>query len=118
LAAGLALVIGLTLFQPSADPISAPQVAQESSLPGELVQMRRLSTALETSLREKRQGAVNTLALEELVLMENELGWLDMRLTSQPGDLELWQRRVEILGDMNRLYSRNHWQNQIRLTSL
>jgi hypothetical protein len=94
------------------------ETTQESSLPGELVQIRRLSAALESSLRDKRQGAVSTLALEELVLMENELGWLDMRLGSQPGDLELWQRRVEILGDMNRLYSRNHWQNQIRLTSL
>ncbi len=118
LAAGLVLVVGLTLFQPSADPVSAPEVAQASSPAGELVQMRRLSAALEASLRDKQQGAVSTLALKELVLMENELGWLDMRLGSQPGDLELWQRRVEILGEMNRLYSRNHWQNQIRLTSL
>ena len=118
LAAGLALVVGLTLFQPASDSVPMPEIAQESSLPGELVQVRRLSAALETSLREKQQGAVSTLALEELVLMENELGWLDMRLASQPGDLELWQRRVEILGDMNRLYSRNHWQNRIRLTSL
>lgn len=122
LAAALALVIGMTLFQPAnqpaSDSVAMPETARESSLADEMVQMRRLSAALEASLRDKQQGAVSTLALEELVLMENELGWLDMRLASQPGNLDLWQRRVEILGDMNRLYSRNHWQNQIRLTSL
>lgn len=118
LAASLALVVGLTLFQPVVETMPGPGIPQESAPSSELVQMRRLSAALEANLRDNQQGAVSTQALEDLVLMENELGWLDMRLAGQPGNLELWQRRVEILGDMNRLYSRNDWQNQMRLTSL
>jgi hypothetical protein len=118
LAASLALVVALAVFQPSMDETRISSVAQAPNSSSELDQIRRLSAALEANLRDQQQGRVSTQALEDLVLMENELGWLDMRLAGQPGDLELWQRRVEILGDMNQLYSQNHWQNQMRLTSL
>ncbi len=118
LAAALALAVGIGVFTtPSTQP---PALDTASSTPAstELIQVRQLSALLEARLRQQQVGAVSTGALESLVYLENELGWLDIRLASQPGDLELWQRRIELLDEMNRLYSRNHWQTQMKLTSL
>lgn len=118
LAAALALAVGIGVFNTPSTPPPAPETASSTPAGTELIQVRQLSALLEARLRQQQVGAVSTGALESLVYLENELGWLDIRLASQPGDLELWQRRVELLDEMNRLYSRNHWQTQMKLTSL
>jgi hypothetical protein len=107
----LAVVVGLVqqpAIQPPAMPDSDPA----------LVQARQVSALLEAQLRQQHYGAVNTSTVESLVWLESELGWLDARLASDPNNLELWQRRTELLGEMNRLYGQSHWQSEMRLTSL
>jgi hypothetical protein len=118
LAAALALAVGIGVFNSPSMPPSALETASSTPASTELIQVRQLSALLEASLRQQQVGAVSTGALESLVYLENELGWLDIRLASRPGDLELWQRRIELLDEMNRLYGRNHWQTQMKLTSL
>ncbi|MFU8831388.1 MAG: hypothetical protein ACNA7J_04440 [Wenzhouxiangella sp.] len=83
-----------------------------------LIQARQLSAAMEAQLRQQYLGAVSSASVESLVWLENELGWLDTRLTSQPDDIELWHRRAWLLAEMNRLYQRDSWQAQLQLTSL
>jgi anti-sigma-K factor RskA len=83
-----------------------------------LVQARQLSAAMEAQLRQQHLGAVSTASVETLVWLENELGWLDTRLASNPNDIELWQRRAWLLSEMNRLYGLNSWQAQMQLTNL
>jgi hypothetical protein len=118
LAAALALTVGIALLQAPSMPPTTIETAESTTAGAELIQIRQLSALLEASLRQQQVGAVSTGALESLVYLENELGWLDIRLASQPADLALWQRRIELLDEMNRLYSRNHWQTQMKLTSL
>ena len=72
---------------------------------------------LEASLRRQNLGAVNTASVESLVWLENELGWLDTRLASNPNDLDLWQQRNQLLEEMNQLYGRNSWQAQMQQAS-
>ncbi len=123
LAAGLAAVLLLSVSIGLLDDRKskgAPGPGSAASLPPEdpqLVQARRLSAALEAGLRRSQHSSVSSGSVESLVWLENELGWLDMRLANQPDSLALWQRRIELLGEMNRLYSRNDWQTQMQLTS-
>lgn len=100
--------------------IQQPEI-QPPAWPGNdpaLVQARQVSALLEAQLRQQHHGAVSTSAVESLVWLESELGWLDVRLASDPKNLELWQRRTELLSEMNRLYGQNHWQSEMRLTNL
>ncbi len=89
-----------------------------TSVDSSLIQARQLSALLESQLRQHTLGAVSASSVESLLYLENELGWLDTRLASQPDDLALWQKRIELLGEMNRQYGRNDWQNEVRLTSI
>jgi hypothetical protein len=107
----LAVVVGL-IGQPA---VQAPTPTESDPA---LIQARLVSAMLEAQLRQQHFGAVSTGAVEALVWLENELGWLDARLASDPNNLELWQRRTELLSEMNRLYGQNHWQSEMRLTSL
>lgn len=107
----LAVVVGL-VHQPEFQP--STQGGSDSAL----VQARQVSALLEAQLRQQSLSAVNTSSVESLVWLENELGWLDMRLASNPNDLELWQRRAELLGEMNQLYGQNSWQAQMHQTRL
>lgn len=107
----LAVVIGL-VRQPEI------RIPAQADIDPALVEARQISALLEAQLRQQHFGAVNTASVESLVWLENELGWLDMRLASDPNNLELWQRRSELLSEMNRLYGQSSWQAQMRLTSL
>jgi hypothetical protein len=83
-----------------------------------LVQARQRSALLEAQLRQNALRAVNVSAMDRLLYLESELGWLDTRLASQPNDLSLWQERIELLGEMNRQYDLSNWQSDVRLTRL
>ncbi|MEX0914795.1 MAG: hypothetical protein WD397_04860 [Wenzhouxiangellaceae bacterium] len=83
----------------------------------ELQLARAASARLEQLLRHQRHGLLDASSVETLAWMENELGWLDMQLTNNPTDIELWQQRVELLQQMTRNYERNNWQAGIRLAS-
>jgi hypothetical protein len=107
----LAVVVGL-VRQPDIQP--AAQAGSDSTL----VQARQVSALLEAQLRQQSLSAVSTSSVESLVWLEQELGWLDMRLATNPNDLELWQRRAELLGEMNQLYGQNSWQAQMLQTRL
>lgn len=107
----LAVVVSL-VRQPDIQPPAQP--GSESAL----VQARQISALLEAQLRQQSLSAVNTSSVESLVWLENELGWLDMRLASNPNDLQLWQRRAELLGEMNQIYGRGSWQAQMHQTRL
>ncbi len=112
----LALVINL-IYQPERVPNGTSSVAITTADDSALIQARQISAMLEAKLRQHNLGAVNTASVESLVWLENELGWLDMRLASNPNDLELWQQRNQLLDEMNRLYGRNSWQSQMQMTS-
>ena len=88
------------------------------SADSKLIQARQLSALLESQLRQNTLGAVNAASMDSLLYLENELGWLDIRLASQPDDLDLWQKRIELLSEMNRQYGQNSWQNDVRFTSI
>jgi len=115
-AAVLAVVINV-LPDPAITPAFEPEQAM-ASVDRELVQARQLSALLESQLRQNTLGAINASSMDRLLYLENELGWLDTRLASQPNDLSLWQQRIELLGEMNRQYGLDDWQNDVRLTSL
>jgi hypothetical protein len=82
-----------------------------------LVQARQVSAVLESQLRLHHLAAVDTASVESLVWLENELHWLDLQLSAKPDDIELWQRRAELLSEMSQLYGASSWQAQIQLTS-
>lgn len=113
----LVVVVHLVQFpDPATDPDAmTPAVADAKD--SSLIQARQLSALLEARLRQQHFSAVSSGSVESLVWLENELTWLDFRLASQPDDLELWQRRTELLAEMNRLYEYDNWQSQMRLTS-
>jgi hypothetical protein len=115
-AAVLAVVINV-LPDPTIPPAFEPEQAT-ASVDRELVQARQLSALLESQLRQNTLGAINASSMDRLLYLENELGWLDTRLASQPNDLSLWQKRIELLGEMNRQYGLDDWQNDVRLTSI
>ena len=104
------------LPDPATDPAaSAPAVADVND--SSLIQLRQLSALLEARLRQQHLNAVSSGSMESLIWLENELTWLDIRLASQPDNIDLWQRRTELLAEMNRLYEHDNWQSQMRLTS-
>ncbi|MEN1729295.1 MAG: hypothetical protein AAGJ52_12725 [Pseudomonadota bacterium] len=115
-AAVLAVVINV-MPDPAVTPAFEAETAT-ASVDGELIQARQLSALLESQLRQNTLGAINASSMDRLLYLENELGWLDTRLASQPNDLSLWQQRIELLGEMNRQYGVNDWQNDVRLTSI
>jgi len=117
-AAVLALVINI-LPGPAVTPtLELEPDAATASLAPELIQARQLSALLEAQLRQNTLRAVNAASMDRLLYLENELGWLDTRLASQPNDLSLWQKRIDLLGEMNRQYGLGDWQNDVRLTRL
>jgi hypothetical protein len=113
----LAIVVHLSpLPDPDTGSVATEPAGAEIS-DQSLIEIRQLSALLEARLRQQHFSAVSSNAMESLVWLENELTWLDMRLASHSDDLELWQRRTELLAEMNRLYERNHWQTQMRQAS-
>ena len=117
-AAAAVLAVAINLMpDPAVTPTFEPGTATASLDPA-LVQARQLSALLEAQLRQNTLRAVNASSMDRLLYLENELGWLDTRLASQPNDLSLWQRRIDLLGEMNRQYSLGDWQNDVRLTRL
>ncbi len=113
----LAVVINL-VHQPDLSPgPESTSIVAMSADESALIQARQVSALLEASLRRQNLGAVNTASVESLVWLENELGWLDTRLASNPNDLDLWQQRNQLLDEMNRLYGRNSWQAQMQQAS-
>lgn len=119
-AAAVAVMAFMVHLMPFPNPVTEPAVTEsvvaETGEPA-LIQIRQLSALLEARLRQQHFSAVSSGSLESLVWLENELTWLDIRLASQPDDLELWQRRTELLAEMNRLYQHDNWQSQMRLTT-
>lgn len=113
----LAIVINLVHLPDRATPPAATETTIADSGDPSLTQIRQLSAVLEARLRQQHFSAVNSASVESLVWLENELAWLDIRLASDPNDLELWQRRTELLAEMNHLYERSNWQAQMQLTS-
>lgn len=82
-----------------------------------LQQVVAVSASLEDRLRRQRDGLVDGAAAESLAWLESELGWVDTQLAEQPRDIELWQQRVALLGEMTRRYERHNWQSQLQLAS-
>ncbi|AKS40662.1 hypothetical protein [Wenzhouxiangella marina] len=115
-AAVLVVLLGVLNSPELPMPASGEPMVADATDPA-LVQARQISALLESRLRQQNMGAINTSSVERLVYVENELHWLDIRLASQPDNLDLWQRRVELLDEMNRLYGRNNWQTEMQLTS-
>jgi len=114
----LAVVINL-VHQPNLSPgPDSTSILAMSADESALIQARQVSALLEASLRRQNLGAVNTVSVESLVWLENELGWLDTRLASNPNDLDLWQQRNQLLNEMNRLYGQSSWQAQMQHASL
>ena len=113
----LVVVVHLVQFPDPATDTDAMTPAVADANDSSLIQVRQLSALLEARLRQQHFSAVSSGSVESLVWLENELTWLDFRLASQPDDLELWQRRTELLAEMNRLYEYDNWQSQMRLTS-
>jgi len=112
------LLVAINLMpDPTASPSFVPDTAT-ASLAAELIQARQLSALLEAQLRQNTLRAINASSMDRLLYLENELGWLDTRLASQPNDLSLWQRRIDLLGEMNRQYGLGDWQHDVRLTRL
>ncbi len=113
-AAVAVLTVVVVLIQQPADHPFDTLAADDPAL----IEARQFSAAMEAQLRQQHLGAVSSASVESLVWLENELGWLDTRLASQPNDIELWQRRAVLLAEMNRLYERDSWQAQLQLTSI
>lgn len=114
----LAVVINLIqLPEPGPGLDNGGDTVAMSANESDLIQARQISALLEASLRRQNLGAVNTASVESLVWLENELGWLDTRLASNPNDLDLWQQRNQLLEEMNQLYGRNSWQAQMQQAS-
>jgi hypothetical protein len=117
-AAAAVLAVAISLMpDPVVSPMHEPAVVRASMDPA-LVQARQRSALLEAQLRQNALRAVNVSAMDRLLYLESELGWLDTRLASQPNDLSLWQERIELLGEMNRQYDLSNWQSDVRLTRL
>lgn len=117
-AAAAVLAVAINLMTNPAVTQSAETGSATASLDPELVQARQRSALLEAQLRQNTVGRINALSMDRLLYLENELGWLDTRLASQPNDLSLWQQRIELLGEMNRQYGIDDWQQDVRLTGL
>jgi len=114
------LLVGVILAPPDLNP-DRPPPAEAFATPDEqpgLNQARQLSALLESGLRERHWRPLNAASVERLVWLESELGWLDARLHDQPGSLDLWRQRIELLGEMNRLYADKYWQADVLNTSL
>ena len=110
-ACAVVVVITLALQVPSEPP------GLVHSGDNALVQARQVSALLESQLRLRHLAAVDTDSIESLVWLENELHWVDLQLSSKPDDIELWQRRAELLAEMNQVYGATSLQAQIQLTS-
>lgn len=105
------LVLGVIVLAPDRGP-PASTLAEPT-----LDQVVAVSASLEDRLRRQRDGIVDGAAAESLAWLESELGWVDTQLSEQPRDIELWQQRVALLGEMTRRYERHNWQNQLQLVS-
>jgi hypothetical protein len=107
-----ALVLVAVLLQPFDEAIDTGRDSDQV-----LIETRQLSALLESQIRQHAAGTVSAESVERLVWLEDELAWLDTRLAANPDNSELWLRRARLLVEMNRIYSRNDWQSQMRLTS-
>lgn len=89
---------------------------RDESLPLDAAQ--RLSAVLEAELERSRRHALPAEALAGLVWTETELRLTDELLAEDPANVELWRQRISLLGELNRRYQRDHWQQDLRLTSI
>lgn len=105
------LVLGVLALAPN------PQPGSITPAEPTLDQVVAVSASLEDRLSRQRDGLVDGASAESLAWLESELGWVDTQLSEQPRDIELWQQRVALLGEMTRRYERQNWQNQLQLVS-
>lgn len=111
-AAIAALVVVVVLLRPITETADIGESSDQA-----LIETRQLSALLEAQIRQHAAGTVSAESVEQLVWLENEMAWLDTRLAANPDNSELWLQRARLLVEMNRIYSRNDWQSQMRLTS-
>lgn len=95
-------------YQPAENPALA-----EAQTPNALLLAQQASALLEARLSRVDSGVIDARHIDDLVLLESELGWVDELLIERPSDTRLWQQRVSLLDEMNQRYASNDLQNQI-----
>lgn len=90
----LAAVLGVLIDAP--DSPDTPDEIQGSAVATAMAH----SVDLEAELRQWQQRSVSAQTLHELVLLEVELTWLDLRLEQRPNDPALWRERGALLTEM------------------
>lgn len=78
-----------------------------------LLLARQASALLEAQLSRVDSGVIDARHIDDLILLESELGWVDELLIERPSDTRLWQQRVSLLDQMNQRYASNDLQNQM-----
>jgi hypothetical protein len=106
----------LTANETGSQATPALDKLEDDSLPLDAAQ--RLSAVLEAELQRSRRHALPAEALAGLVWTETELRLTDELLAEDPANVELWRQRIGLLGELNRRYQRDHWQQDLRLTSI
>ncbi|MGY6588043.1 MAG: hypothetical protein ACXIUB_07090 [Wenzhouxiangella sp.] len=85
----------------------------ESAEMAQLTELQALSAQLEAQLRDRLNTPLRLTDIETLILLDDELQWLDIQLASAPDAIELWQQRVDLLVERKRVYEQAHWQVQL-----
>ena len=121
-AIGLVFVISV---QPDLHPVDQPRIAdaadvQPPSLTAEIIRpdrglavAQRASALLEQRLKQVSNRVVDAEHLDDLIMLESELGWVDELLAARPSDTRLWQQRVALLDQMSQRYASNDVQSQM-----
>ena len=94
--------------QSAGNPIMA-----ETGASNALLLAQHVSGLLEDQLSRVDGGVIDARHIDDLILLESELGWVDELLIERPGDTRLWQQRVSLLDEMNQRYASNDLQSKM-----
>jgi len=122
-AATVMLAVGLYVQQPGPASLPAPAVESAGTVAGSqptLDSLITVSQQLEDRVRSFRSevGGMPTDSLVYQVELEDLIARLDDELSMQPGSLELWNQRVNLLLDLSRLYENQLRRDYHRMASL
>lgn len=124
LAATVVLAVGLVLRLPApvSEPAPAAVTAQQDPAPepSEVDRLIVLSQQLERQLRSLR-GGVSAMPTEAVVAqaeLQDLIAQVDRELSQQPGSVNLWGQRVNLLLDLHQLYRQELRRDGVLVASL
>ena len=126
LAAGVLLAFGLVvrLPGPTGGPPPVTETAQQEAGPSaalpEVDRLIALSQQLELQLRSLRGGvaAMPTEAVMAQAELQDLIAQVDLELSHEPGSVNLWGQRVNLLLDLHQLYRQELRRDGVLVASL